>query len=181
MVGTPAEDQRRWLQIALEANDAALAVISPGIEAADVCEAGIGLFERERLLGYNQINIVGHGTGVVVCTSDVVLREGVALCVEPAIVGMEGPDRHKGCFIVEDIVHVTEQGHKNLTTSPSTDLWIQPVRRGAVRSASRSGDQLVGDPHHCVSALLSDEHTYVVPPIVDEDPRVSGVRRLACD
>lgn len=138
-VGEPTADQRRWFDICVEANEAAIAAIRPGVTGSDVYEAGVSIFRREGLMDYNVLNIVGHGTGMevhelpwlgeagTVYTSGTVLEPGMVVCIEPVIAGMDGPDWRAGCFIVEDKILVTESGSENLTTSLSKDLWVQPL------------------------------------------------------
>ncbi len=139
MLGPPSDDQRRWFDICIEANDACIDAVRPGASGADVYEAGIEVFERHGLGKYNLINIVGHSTGMevhelpwlgerdVVYSSETRLEPGMVLCVEPVIAGMDGPDWHAGIFIVEDKLLVTESGCEVLTDSLSKDLWVQPT------------------------------------------------------
>ena len=136
-VGPPSDDQRRWFDIAIEANEACIDAVKPGVTGADVYEAGIGVFERYGLERYNLINIVGHGTGMevhelpwlgerdVVYTAETRLEPGMVLCVEPVIAGMDGPECGAGIFIVEDKLLVTEDGCEVLTKRPSKELWVQ--------------------------------------------------------
>jgi Xaa-Pro aminopeptidase len=136
-LGDPTDDQRRWFDICIEANDACIAAVSPGVTGADVYEAGLAVFERYGLAKYNLINIVGHGTGMevhelpwlgerdIVYSSDTRLEPGMVLCVEPVIAGMDGPNARAGIFIVEDKLLVTENGCEVLTKSISKDLWVQ--------------------------------------------------------
>ena len=138
-LGEPTHDQRKWFDICLEANDAAIAAIRPGVSGADVYEAGVEVFKREGLMDYNVLNIVGHGTGMevhelpwlgerdTVYTSSTTLRPGMVVCIEPVIGGMDGSDWHAGCFIVEEKVLVTETGSEVLTRDLPKDLWIQDV------------------------------------------------------
>ena len=138
-LGEPTAEQRKWFSIAVEANQACVDAIRPGVTGADVYEAGIAVFEREGLLDYNVLNIVGHGTGMEihelpwlgerdsVYTSGTVLQPGMVVCVEPIIAGMDGPDWRAGLFIVEEKVLVTEDGADVLTDSLSPELWIQPI------------------------------------------------------
>jgi Xaa-Pro aminopeptidase len=109
-LGPPNDDQRRWFDICIEANNACIDAVKPGATGADVYEAGIGVFERYGLEKYNLINIVGHGTGMevhelpwlgernVVYSADTVLEPGMVLCVEPVIAGMDGPECSAGIF-----------------------------------------------------------------------------------
>jgi Xaa-Pro aminopeptidase len=138
-LGDPTDDQRKWFEICLEANDAAISAIRPGVSGADVYDAGVEVFKREGLMDFNVLNIVGHGTGMevhelpwlgernTVYTSSTTLQPGMVVCIEPVIGGMDGPDWRAGCFIVEDKVLVTETGSEVLTTDLPKDLWIQDV------------------------------------------------------
>src|SRR5262245_54826360 len=142
-LGEPTADQRRWFEIAIEANEAAVAAIRPGVTGADVYEAGVAVFEREGLMDFNALNIVGHGTGMeihelpwlgerdTVYSAETVLEPGMVVCIEPVIAGMDGPDWHSGAFIVEDKVLVTETGSEILTAALDKELWVQPVAAAA--------------------------------------------------
>lgn len=137
-LGEPSKEQRKWFEVAIEANDACIAAVRPGATGADVYEAGLAVFLRHDLAQYNLINIVGHGTGMevhelpwlgerdLVYSTDTQLEPGMVLCVEPVIAGMDSPDMQAGIFIVEDKLLVTEEGCKVLTTSLGKDLWVQP-------------------------------------------------------
>lgn len=138
-VGEPTDDQKRWFEICCEANDAAIQAIRPGVAGSDVYQAGVSVFEREGLLDYNVLNIVGHGTGMEVhelpwlgeaddvYTASTVLEPGMVVCIEPVIAGMDSPEWKAGAFIVEEKVLVTETGFEILTTDLGKDLWVQPV------------------------------------------------------
>ena len=138
-LGEPRDDQRRWFEVAIEANEACIDSIRPGVTGSDVYEAGMQVFAREGLLDYSVVNIVGHGTGMeihelpwlgerdAVFTSGTTLQPGMVVCIEPVIAGMDGPDWRAGCFIVEQKVLVTDSGSEVLTSDLPTDLWIQHV------------------------------------------------------
>ena len=138
-LGEPTAEQRKWFSIAVEANQACIEAIRPGVTGADVYEAGIAVFEREGLLDYNVLNIVGHGTGMEihelpwlgerdsVYTAGTVLQPGMVVCIEPIIAGMDGPDWRAGLFIVEEKVLVTDDGAEVLTDALSPELWVQPI------------------------------------------------------
>lgn len=142
-LGEPTDQQRKWFDLCVEANDAAIAAIRPGVTGADVYDAGVEVFQREGLMDYNVLNIVGHGTGMevhelpwlgerdTVYTSGTTLQAGMVVCIEPVIGGMDGPDWNAGCFIVEEKVLVTETGAEVLTRDLPKDLWIQDVHAHA--------------------------------------------------
>lgn len=138
-LGAPTDDQRRWFDVAIEANNACIDAVKPGVSCADVYEAGIGVFERYGLGEYNCINIVGHAVGIevhelpwlgerdVVYSSNTRLEPGMVFCVEPVIAGMDGPEWLAGVFMVEDKLLVTENGCEVLTNSLSKELWVQEL------------------------------------------------------
>lgn len=138
-LGNPSKQQQNWFDICVEANDAAIDAIRPGVSGADVYDAAMRVFNSAGVLEYNVLNIVGHGTGMevhelpwlgersAVYTTETTLQPGMVLCIEPVIAGMDGPEWQSGIFIVEDKVLVTEDGHEVLTSSLSKDLWVQPV------------------------------------------------------
>ena len=138
-LGEPTDDQKRWFEICIEANDACIAAVRPGVSGADVYEAGLAVFARHGLADYNLINIVGHGTGMEVhelpwlgerdeiYSAETRLEPGMVLCVEPVIAGMDGPECGAGIFIVEDKLLVTEDGCENLTDSLSKEMWVQAL------------------------------------------------------
>jgi Xaa-Pro aminopeptidase len=139
-VGEPSADVIALYKLAVEANDAAIKAIRPGVAAADVYEAGLQVFEDAGLGRFNLMNIVGHGSGLegheipwlgergVVYTSEVILKPGMCLCIEPGLAGLKDlkgtPDPEGGFYIVEDVVVVTDTGCDNLTTALSKDLWV---------------------------------------------------------
>lgn len=141
-IGDPTPEQRRFFDICVEANNVAIDAIRPGAEGADVYAAGVAVFEREGLMEYNVLNIVGHGTGMevhelpwlgeggAVYTSSTVLEPGMVVCIEPVIGGMD--EWRTGTFIVEDKVLVTETGAEVLTNALDKDLWVQPVVAAAI-------------------------------------------------
>lgn len=141
-VGQPSANQIDLFKLAVEANDAAIKAVKPGVTGADVYEAAIKVFEDAGLGRFNLYNIVGHGVGMdiheipwlgernVVYTADVTLKPGMCLCLEPIIGGMKDlrgtpdPQLETGRFIVEDIVAVTKTGCENLTKSLSKELCL---------------------------------------------------------
>jgi Xaa-Pro aminopeptidase len=51
-LGEPTDDQKRWFEICIEANDACIAAVRPGVSGADVYEAGLAVFARYGLADY---------------------------------------------------------------------------------------------------------------------------------
>ena len=92
-------------------------------------------FAANGLAGNNRSNIIGHGIGMdiheipwigdpSVYTSDIVLREGMVLSIEPALVQKD--EDLAGHFTLEDVVAVTSDGARNLTGTTSKQLLEIP-------------------------------------------------------
>jgi Xaa-Pro aminopeptidase len=122
VVGEPDQRQREVYDLVLEAQLAALATVCPGVAARDVDAAARDVFARA---GYADwyLHGTGHGVGLVIHedpfhtpTSTQVLQEGDVVTVEPGLYrsGFGG-------IRVEDLVVVTPDGHRNLTTAPKDD------------------------------------------------------------
>jgi len=118
-LGPPDETQVHMLESILEAREAALQVIKPGVKAADVDTAARNVlkhhgFEREFKHG------LGHGVGFAAIdhnarprlhpASDDVLETGMVFNIEPAIY-IEGLGGMRHC----DMVAVTKNGAEVLT------------------------------------------------------------------
>lgn len=133
-IGRATDEQRAWFEAAIVSNDAAIAAIAPGVPAHEVYQAGLDSLADQGYGEYNRMNIIGHGVGAdvheipwigqrdLVYTSNVRLREGMVLSIEP---GMSPPHELdlRGHFIVEDMVAVTADGTRNLTPTPAKQLW----------------------------------------------------------
>jgi Xaa-Pro aminopeptidase len=139
-VGHPTDEQLSFFAITVEANDAAIAAIRPGVSGADVYEAAMDVFDRRDVRKYTVNNIIGHGVGMdihevpwlgerdTVYTSGTILQPGMVVCVEPVFARANDPERKKGTWIVEDKVLITETGHEVLTANLSKELWIHTPR-----------------------------------------------------
>jgi Xaa-Pro dipeptidase len=135
-LGRPTDEQKEYYDIAVEANDASIAALKPGVTGADVYEAGMNVFKKRGVFEYNVLNIVGHGVGMdvheapwlgerdVVYASDTILRAGMVVCIEPVYAGYNDPEWKKGIWIQEDKVHVTDSGPEVLTDEISKDIWV---------------------------------------------------------
>ncbi|HXP56230.1 MAG TPA: Xaa-Pro peptidase family protein [Streptosporangiaceae bacterium] len=135
--GAVTREQLDYYSIALEANNAAITAIKPGVTGADVYEAGMAVFKSQGVYDFNQLTIVGHGVGMdvhevpwlgerdTVYTSGTVLEPGMVVCIEPVFAGYNDPDWKKGIWIQEDKVLVTDSGPEILTTDISKELWVQ--------------------------------------------------------
>ena len=108
----------------LEAQEAAVAVIAPGVTAGDVDEAARGVLRRAKLDMFFS-HSTGHGVGLEIHEGPRLatkqtqpLVEGMVITIEP---GVYLPGRFG--LRIEDMVLVTATGGEVLTPSPKA--WIQ--------------------------------------------------------
>jgi Xaa-Pro dipeptidase len=118
-VGEPGPEQRRFFEIMLAAQNAALAAIRPGLAAAEVDRAALRVFREAGVSEYvrhhsgHAIGMEGHESPFFDLGDDTVLRPGMVFSVEP---GLYVPGL--GGFRHSDTVVVTEDGHERLTLYP---------------------------------------------------------------
>ncbi len=121
-IGTPSEKQKYIFNIMVEAQEAALDIIKPGIRAQEVDLVARKVFQKA---GYGQYSIhrTGHGIGIGLheepflrFDSDVILEEGMVFSVEP---GLYIPG--VGGFRHSDTVILTKN-NKQIITGFSRDL-----------------------------------------------------------
>jgi Xaa-Pro aminopeptidase len=108
----------------LEAQEAAVAVVAPGVTAGEVDEAARSVLRREGLDGYFT-HSTGHGVGLEIhegprlaAKQTQVLEAGMVITIEP---GVYVADRFG--VRIEDMVLVTDVGGEVLT--PATKAWIE--------------------------------------------------------
>ena len=119
--GTPTDALRRMYETVREAHDAALECVGPGANGADIHRTVLDVFRRAGFDGRPDRPSMPHGTGHGIGLDiheaprlgdiDVELLEGEVLTIEP---GLYHPDI--GGVRVEDVVVVTSEGFRNLTT-----------------------------------------------------------------
>lgn len=123
VLGRPSRRHREIYDIVLAAQQAALSLIRPGVEAAGADRAARGVIEG---CGYGEYfgHSTGHGLGLAVhesprlaATDQTVLQEGMAVTVEP---GIYLPNW--GGVRIEDMVLVTGNGCRVLTSSPKEKI-----------------------------------------------------------
>ena len=121
-VGEPSAEQLRWYTAVTESQAAGLAAVSDGVLAREVDAACREVLEAYGL-GEFFIHGTGHGVGLdihedpfVARTSAAILRTGDVVTVEPGAyrVGTGG-------VRIEDLVLVTDDGHRPLTSFPKDD------------------------------------------------------------
>ncbi|ADV67465.1 M24 family metallopeptidase [Deinococcus maricopensis] len=118
-VGEVSAELRRIYHAVLEAEEAAIRAVRPGVRAAD-----LDTLARDILTGHGLgeafAHSLGHGVGLAVHegpslrgTSDDVLEPGMVITIEPGayLPGLGG-------VRIEDLVLVTEDGYEVLSTSP---------------------------------------------------------------
>ncbi len=118
-VGPPSDEQRRYFDLMVGAQDAAFAAIRPGARCSDVDRAVRAFFEREGIEGCWRHH-VGHGLGMEVhegpfldIGDDRPIEPGMVFSVEPGVyVPGFGGFRHS------DTVAVTEDGLELMTRYP---------------------------------------------------------------
>lgn len=134
-LGPPTQAQREWFGITVDANNAAIQSIAPGVLAHQVYDAAMERLAARGVTEENWLSIVGHGIGAdihelpwlgerdIVYSAGTRIRESMVLCVEPRIVA---PDALgvPGHFIVEDVVVVEASGARVLTKQLSKELWV---------------------------------------------------------
>jgi len=127
IVGRPTEEQRRYFELMLAAQELAFSQIKPGRRCRDVDRAVRAFFAKEGIQGY-WLHHTGHALGIRMHESpffdigdDTVIEPGMVFSVEPGIYipGFAG-------FRHSDTVVVTEDGIELLTHYPRdlADLTI---------------------------------------------------------
>lgn len=118
-VGQSTEEQRQVLRAVVEASEAMLAAIRPGVSVDQVCRAGFEVLEK---YGYarHARSFMGHGIGLetvelpyLVLGEETPLQANEVLCVEPSV-SIPG----WGGASVERQVIVTEEGCEVLDQTP---------------------------------------------------------------
>ncbi|MBQ8894185.1 MAG: aminopeptidase P family protein [Clostridia bacterium] len=123
-VGYAGEEQRRVYHTVFEAQHIALSCIKPGIPCVEIDSVARSYIYKsgfEGCFGHG----LGHSVGIEIhegpsfnTIDKTILKPGMILTVEP---GIYLPDRFG--VRIEDMVHITEDGYENLTSS-SKDLLI---------------------------------------------------------
>lgn len=118
-VGEPTEEQKKCFQLAVDAQQAGIDMIKPGVKARDVDIASFQVFDNAGYGDYVQHRI-GHGLGLseheepyLRFDNDLILKEGMVYTIEPGIyVPGVGGFRHS------DTVILTKDGCRSITQYP---------------------------------------------------------------
>jgi Xaa-Pro aminopeptidase len=123
-LGKALPGERDVYDFVLEAQEAAVAAVAPGVTAGDVDEAARRVLRRVKLDKYFS-HSTGHGVGLEIhegprlaAKQGQVLEQGMVITIEPGVY-MPG----KFGVRIEDMVLVTATGGEILT--PSVKAWIQ--------------------------------------------------------
>ena len=123
-LGKAMPGQRDVYDFVLEAQEAAVAAVAPGVTAAEVDEAARSVLRRVELDRYFS-HSTGHGVGLEIhegprlaAKQTQVLEQGMVVTIEP---GVYMPGRFG--VRIEDMVLVTEAGGEVLT--PSLKAWTE--------------------------------------------------------
>ena len=129
--GEPSEELQKMYDAVLESQEAALAMIGPGVNGRDIHgkvseilhEKGYKTLQHDQKPGESLqegfIHGTGHGVGLEiheaprVSTADETLVPGDVITIEPGLY-----DPKVGGIRIEDLVVVTEDGSRNLTDFP---------------------------------------------------------------
>lgn len=119
MVGEPSADQQRMWDVVLEAQQAGVDAVAPGVSVAEV-DAACRTIIADAGWGDAFLHATGHGVGLdiheaprVAATGDATLAPGHVVTVEPGVYLPE----HGGVRI-EDTLLVTTDGRRPLTRTP---------------------------------------------------------------
>jgi Xaa-Pro aminopeptidase len=127
-IGEPSTEQRAFFEADLASQKAGVAVIKPGIKAAEIFDACNSILQERGFGQHARIERVGHGLGLDVHEppslargAQTIIEEGMVLTVEPIFSDL--PNYQIGNFALEDVVVVTKTGHEIVSTFPK-DLHI---------------------------------------------------------
>lgn len=120
--GKPSPDQEEAFKIFLEAEEAGLSALKPGVNISDVAKAENDVFRK---YGYGEYTtsqytrVRGHGHGMHLDEAPTI-NEGVNLIVEEGMVIVVHPNTYlplSGYMVMGDTVVVTKDGYKMLSTT----------------------------------------------------------------
>ena len=117
-IGQPSSEVERMYRVTIEAYEATLEIIKPGVLAEEVHRTCANYMAKH---GYAQVWKVGYGVGLGHVHEAPLVEEGNQILLEPGMIFTVDP----GCFIqegfkdlpvhIEDDILVTETGAESLT------------------------------------------------------------------
>ena len=129
VVGAPTIEQGRWYELVLESQMAGLEAVAAGVRVSDVDRACRSVFESAGLSDLF-VHGTGHGVGLDIHEEPFLGASGQTELVAGDVVTVE-PGLYRvgtGGIRIEDLVVVTSEGYRNLTTHPK-DSPCLPSRR----------------------------------------------------
>lgn len=130
-IGEPTSEQWRFFEANLAAQQAGIAAIKPGVTTGEVFDVCYEVLVNSGLKEHAKLERIGHGVGLDVHEppsigrgSTTVIQPGMVLTVEPIF--SDQPNYQIGNFALEDVVEVTEDGHKILSQFPK-ELHVVPA------------------------------------------------------
>jgi len=128
--GQPSEKLASFHNAVVRGQDVALEMIKPGVTGAEIFAAAVKAVRQTGIPHYGRQH-VGHGLGLGLSGYDqpllapgdhTPLEAGMVICVETPYYELGW-----GSVQIEDMIVVTEDGHRRLTTM-SRDLQVLPLR-----------------------------------------------------
>jgi Xaa-Pro aminopeptidase len=127
-IGEPSSEQRRFFDAELEAQQAGVDMVKPGVTTGEIFDACYNVLVKRGMKEHAKFTGVGHNVGLsfhepprISKGGTVVLEPGMIITVEP--IWYDRPDHVLGNFALEDMVLVTEDGHEVLSRFPK-DLHV---------------------------------------------------------
>jgi Xaa-Pro aminopeptidase len=123
VVGKATEAQRRAFAVYVEAMEAGIAAVRPGVRAADVAKAENDVFRKHGLGDYTTsqwTRVRGHGMGMFADSKPHIL-EDVETVLEPGMTLIVHPNTYHpdaGYIVLGDAILVTENGVEVLCKTP---------------------------------------------------------------
>lgn len=119
VIGEPTADQERAYALAMRAQRAGAEMLRPGVTAGDVANAMDNVL-ADAGAPSALVDVPGHGLGIelpeppyIHPRSELRLKDGMVLCLEPNVIVDGGP------LIVEDTFLVTADGGEHLSAAPA--------------------------------------------------------------
>ncbi len=130
-LGKPTEKQKKFFELAREAQQVCIDIIKPGIKARDIHNEGKHLFEKAGLKKGAYLGYSGHGLGIggynlpiLNAVDETLIDEGMVLNIEPQCWDAPYVEAPAINAVVEDTVAVTKKGFEFLTNPETRDLFV---------------------------------------------------------